>query len=59
MLNRSLLPPTTFRSLSKVSVRATRLKTVKLAANHHQLRTYYGHISDSKMAPNLEPYFKQ
>lgn len=22
-------------------------------------RSYYGHISDSKMAPNLEPYFKQ
>jgi len=22
-------------------------------------RTFYGHITDTKMAPNLEPYFKQ
>lgn len=22
-------------------------------------RSFYGHISDPKMAPNLEPYFKQ
>jgi hypothetical protein len=25
----------------------------------YSVRTYYGHISDDKMAPQLEPYFKK
>ena len=31
--------------------------TLRVAAS--SIRTYYGHISDHKMAPHLEPYFKK
>ncbi len=30
-----------------------------LASKFIPCRTFYGHITDAKMAPNLEPYFKQ